>query len=153
MDTKAYTQVYNILEILSESEKRKIPEKILIGIKNKMDKSYDFEVDEENIEEIPLLEDTEKILSVIYTDYLATDEEKEVIKNKERICLMEKEKRKQKNYSSNVFADKKEQLEDKGAEKETTYQENENKYLTEVEKEKWYHKIINFIKKLFHKKK
>ena len=118
-----------------------------------MDKSYDFEVDEENIEEIPLLEDTEKILSVIYTDYLATDEEKEVIKNKERICLMEKEKRKQKNYSSNVFADKKEQLEDKGAEKETTYQENENKYLTEVEKEKWYHKIINFIKKLFHKKK
>lgn len=153
MDTKAYTQVYNILEMLSESEKRKIPEKILIGIKNKMDKSYDFEVDEENIEEIPLLEDTEKILSVIYTDYLATDEEKEVIKNKERICLMEKEKRKQKNYSSNVFADKKEQLEDKGAEKETTYQENENKYLTEVEKEKWYHKIINFIKKLFHKKK
>ena len=36
----------------------------------------------ENIEDLDLLEYTQKILSVIYTDYIATDEEKLVIKNK-----------------------------------------------------------------------
>lgn len=151
MDTKAYTQVYNILEMLSESEKEKIPEKMLIGIKNKMDKSYDFKVDEENIEEIPLLEETEKILSVIYTDYLASEEEKDIIKNKERLCFLEIEKNKQENYSSNPFENKKERLEENFQEQNKYNFEKKNRYLRKLEKEKWYNKIIKFIKKLFKK--
>ena len=52
-------------------------------IEKRKDSSYNIDV--ENIEDLNLLEDTEKILSVIYTDYIATVEEKEIIKNKEKI--------------------------------------------------------------------
>lgn len=149
METKAYTQVYTILEMLSEEEKKKIPEKILIGIKNKMDKKYEFEINEENIEEVVLLEDTERILSVIYTDYLASNEEKNIIKNKEDSLKKEKEKVKQEKYSYSIFRSNKERLENKNIDEEIKNKENKVEYL--VCKEKWYNKIINFIKKLINK--
>ena len=142
MDTKAYTEVYNILELLSESEREKIPKKILLEIKNKMDKSYDFEVDEDNIEEIPLLEDTEKILSVIYTDYLANEEERKIIKNKEILCLKKKETEKQNNYGNNVFLNKKELLK---------FDTEPQMHIAKIENKKWYYKLIDFIKKLFNR--
>ena len=44
------------------------------------DKDYEFDARKE---ELVLLPDTEKVLSVIYTDYLATDEERKLIKAKE----------------------------------------------------------------------
>ena len=94
MEAKAYTQAYCVLQMLSEEDKKKIPEKLIEAIKNKMDSEYQFEVDTEDEEEPKLLVDTEKILSVVYTDYLATDEEKKVIKNKEMKYMLEKEKEK-----------------------------------------------------------
>ena len=42
-------------------------------------------------------------MSVVYTDYLATDEEKKVIKNKEMKYMLEKEKEKQEKYPTDVF--------------------------------------------------
>ena len=103
MEAKAYTQAYCVLQMLSEEDKKKIPEKLIEAIKNKMDSEYQFEVDTEDEEEPKLLVDTEKILSVVYTDYLATDEEKKVIKNKEMKYMLEKEKEKQEKYPTDVF--------------------------------------------------
>ena len=70
LNSRAYTQAYYIIELLSEEKKAKIPKHIMKNIESRMDKTYEFLVDENNIEEIELLEDTEKIISVIYTDYL-----------------------------------------------------------------------------------
>lgn len=84
LDKKAYTEVFYIINEMSEELRSKIPSEIIKNIEKKMDRTYDFNI-EEDIENAELLEDTEKILSVLYTDYLATDEEREVIKNKERI--------------------------------------------------------------------
>lgn len=103
MEAKAYTQAYCVLQMLSEEDKKKIPEKLIEAIKNKMDSEYQFEVDTEDEKEPKLLVDTEKILSVVYTDYLATDEEKKVIKNKEMKYMLEKEKEKQEKYPTDVF--------------------------------------------------
>ena len=103
MEAKAYTQAYCVLQMLSEEDKKKIPEKLIEAIKNKMDNEYQFEVDTDAEEEPKLLVDTEKILSVVYTDYLATDEEKKVIKNKEMKYMLEKEKEKQEKYPTDVF--------------------------------------------------
>lgn len=103
METKAYTQAYCVLQMLSEEDKKKIPEKLIKAIRNRMDDEYQFEVDTEDKGEPELLVDTEKILSVIYTDYLATDEEKKAIKNKEIKYMLEKEKEKQEKYPADIF--------------------------------------------------
>lgn len=83
LDARAYTEAYFFINMLDKEIREKIPEKIIKNIEQRMDKNYEFS--DENIE---LLEDTEKILSVIYTDYLSTPEEKEVILSKERILAM-----------------------------------------------------------------
>ena len=103
MEAKAYTQAYCVLQMLSEEEKKKIPEKLIEAIRNRMDDEYQFEVDTEDEGEPELLVDTEKILSVVYTDYLATDEEKKAIKNKEIKYMLEKEKKKQEKYPIEAF--------------------------------------------------
>ena len=103
METKAYTQVYSILQMLSEENKNKIPAELIEGIQREMDKDYEFEIDADTEDELELLDDTEKILSVIYTDYLATDEEQKVIQNKERKYMLEEEKEKKEKYPTDVF--------------------------------------------------
>lgn len=83
LNPKAYTQVSYIINNMSSELKNRIPKEIISMIEKRKDSSYNIDV--ENIEDLNLLEDTEKILSVIYTDYIATVEEKKIIKNKEKI--------------------------------------------------------------------
>ena len=90
LQSKAYTEAFYLISQMSDEMRNKIPERVLNNIKNRMDKNYIFNADNNDFEGTKLLEDTEKILSVIYTDYFSTEEEYEVIKNKER--MLEKEK-------------------------------------------------------------
>ena len=83
LNPKAYTQVSYIINNMSIKLKNKIPKEIISIIEKNKDNTYKIKV--ENIEDLELLDDTEKILSVIYTDYIATDEEKRIIKNKEKL--------------------------------------------------------------------
>ena len=76
-DKRALAEAYNILIMLEREKFEKIPANVINGIHDNMDLSYDVEL--EKIEDGEILEDTEKILSVIYTDYLATPEEKEIV--------------------------------------------------------------------------
>ena len=172
MEAKAYTQVYFILQMLSVEDKKKIPENLIIGIKNKMDKNYHFDIEEDN--ETELLEDTEKLLSVIYTDYLATKEERNIIKNIELKYINEREIQKQKKYSGDVFEEKRKRLEHENnfntnllfnQKKEnpkkrndilvegnlkdlTNYSSNKESTIT-IYKNKWYHKLFDFIRGIF----
>ena len=90
LDSKAYKEAYVIISNLSIESINKIPKKIIENIKNRADKDYDFSLDGKDLLNIKLLDDTEKILSVIYTDYLADEEEREVILNKEMILNKQK---------------------------------------------------------------
>lgn len=103
MDSRAYTQAYVMINELSSELKNKIPPKVIEAIKSKMDKDYHFSISTEEIDSIDILEDTEKILSVIYTDYLASAEEKSVIQQKEKAILLNEEKEKQRRYANLTF--------------------------------------------------
>ena len=141
LNSKAYTEVYYIVSLMSEEMKNKIPEKVLNNIKNRMDKEYEFYIDEEDIENLELLEDTEKILSVLYTDYLSTEEERQIILNKEKMLAGSKNKMTERNIEvKDVFSKKNEDD-----------IQNNKKDLVNIETKKWYTKIFDFIKKLFNK--
>lgn len=90
LQSKAYTEAFYLISQMSDEMRNKIPEKVLNNIKSRMDKNYIFNADNNDFEGTKLLEDTEKILSVIYTDYFSTEEEYEVIKYKEKILEREK---------------------------------------------------------------
>lgn len=87
INSKAYTEVYYIINEMSDELKSKIPQDIIANIEEKMDNNYQFNIENKDIEDIKLLEDTEKILSVLYTDYIATEYERKIIKAKEKILL------------------------------------------------------------------
>lgn len=101
MDSKAYTQISYIIENMSEDLRKKIPKDFIDMIEKNKDKTYELKV--KDIEEMELFEDTEKILSVMYTDYIASEEEKMIIRNKERLINFKKEENKKKKYDINVF--------------------------------------------------
>ena len=138
LDKKAYTEVFYIINEMSEELRSKIPSEIIKNIENKMDRNYDFNI-EDDIENAELLEDTEKILSVLYTDYFATDEEREVIKNKEKMI---KEK-----HNTDLPKVKINEIFPKN--KEIKIEEEKTNLLTETPKEKWYTRLINVFRKFW----
>lgn len=90
INEEVFSQLYYIISKLPNDLVKKIPKDIINYIRIKKNDDYISNIKE--IKKIKLLDDTEKILSVLYTDYLATDEEKQIIKYKERFLLQKKEK-------------------------------------------------------------
>ena len=125
IDARAYSQVSYIISLMSENLKRKIPQDFVDMIERK-----------KNIKDMILLDDTEKILSVIYTDYIASEEEKVIIKNKEKKLYL-KEENKEK-YNKDVFKNME-------SSKKT---ENENLSMVHKIEKRWYQKIFEKIRKV-----
>lgn len=102
---EAYSEVYAILNLMTWNLINKIPEKIWENIDNKRDKDKVIEIN--NIEEYQASEQANKLLAVLYKDYFATDEEKEVIQAKEKILEQkEQEELYQKYNPDNLFKNK-----------------------------------------------
>lgn len=132
MDRRAYSEVNYIINNMPEEMKAKIPDDVITNIQNKMDKEYivsfkDIEYDE-------LLPDTEKLLAVLYADYIATEEERKLIKDTEKRIKDKKIQEINKNVI-NPF---------KKVNTSTTKQS-----ITIIKKKKWYEKIFSWIKKCF----
>lgn len=127
-DRRALTEVYNVLIMLDKENFDKIPKKMIDAIKDNMDTAYEVEWSE--IEKGNLLEDTEKILAVLYTDYLATPEEKNIIMQLENLRYKD---------CYPVFKNrvKKENI-------------NEERKLVEVKKENWFMRLVGKIKCFFN---
>ena len=134
IEAKAYTQVSYIISLMSENLERKIPQDFVDMIERKKDK--EFKIQEKNIKDMILLDDTEKILSVIYTDYIASEEEKVIIKNKEKKLYL-KEENKEK-YNKDVF---------KNIESSKKTKNENISMIPKIEK-RWYQKIFEKIRKL-----
>lgn len=82
MDRRAYSEANYIINSMPEKMKNKIPDDIITNIQNKMDKDYVVKI--KDIEYDELLPDTEKILAVLYADYIAPEEEIRFIKDTEK---------------------------------------------------------------------
>lgn len=127
-DRRALTEVYNVLIMLDKENFDKIPKKMIEAIKENMDTEYDVQWNE--IENGNLLEDTEKILAVLYTDYLATLEEKNIIMQLENLRYKD---------CYPVFKNrvKKENI-------------NEEKELVQLKNENWFMRLVGKIKCFFN---
>ena len=139
---KAYKEVIEILKYVPEESVNKIPQTVLDTFKAKMDKEYSFIVDiNKSFEEQELLEETKAILANIFRDYWATTYQKEKIEAKEEYDKQKIEKLKQEKYNpNNIFKTREMQIDDK----------NISNLPMEVKQEKFYQKIINWLKKIFN---
>lgn len=145
LDTKAYNEVNAIIKIMPREMQEKIPENLRKTIEFNQDKNYKFNIDETNIEDIEFLEDTEKILSVLYTDYFASEEERKIILNKEKALELKKEQEKKQKYSNNFS-----QKNIKEYKAQNTYLKEKN-LPVEVNNETILIKIKQLLKNLFNK--
>lgn len=136
---EAYSEVYAILNLMSWDSISKIPEKIWENIDNKRDKDKIIEIN--NIEDYQASEQANKLLAVLYRDYFATDEEKEVIKAKEKILEQKEQEELYEKYNpDNLFKNKVSKV-------ETV----ENSVAMVEYKESFFNKIKNWFKGLFKK--
>lgn len=136
IEAAAYSQVSFIIGKMSYELQSRIPKDIRELIESKKDKNLVIEA--ENVNDLKLLKNTEKMLSVLYTDYLATEEERKIIRGKERILAARKEEQKKLEYN-NVDMFKNNESE---APKEA---------ITPIiqYKQPWYKKIVNFFRNIF----
>lgn len=139
---KAYTEVLEILKYVPEEDVNKIPKKELEFYKANMDNEYNYKLDmTKEFEEQEMSDTTKAILANIFRDYWATPYQKERIEAKERYDLNKMEEEKKEKYNpGNIFKNKKEEA----------VAEDIN-LPAEAKKEKFFKKLINFIKGLFSK--
>ena len=140
---KRLVEVNEILLHLSEEDITKIPEEVILNVRNKMDKDYVWKYDEnKELSEQELEKDTIAILSYINLEYLLNEEQKklmnEIYKNNE----IKFQKELQEKYNlDNIFKNKKEEI----------VIENTN-LPVEIKKESLLKRIVDFIKNLISKK-
>lgn len=132
MDRRAYSEVNYIINNMPKEMKNKIPADVIINIQNKMDKDYAVKI--KDIEYDELLPDTEKLLAVLYADYIAPDDERELIKDTEKRIKAKKIQEINKNVI-NPFKKYK--------------QTQKNQNFIVVRHRKWYEKFFSWIKKFF----
>lgn len=139
----AYTEVYGILEQLSEEDFNKIPPQVVETIRENQNSEYDFELDEElELKDQKLLPETKAILFNLFRDYLSEPWQKEKIIKMQAEERYKNELEKHKKYENfNVF-----QNNIAKCEKE---REPEHTELVKY-KETIFKRIINKIKSFFH---
>lgn len=102
---ETYSEVYAILNLMSFEQIEKIPENIWRNIEEKRDKEKVVEI--ENIEQYEISEVANKILAVLYKNYFATDEEREIIWAKEKMLYEKEQEKLREIYNPNNLFSKK----------------------------------------------
>ena len=107
---KALVEVDAVLSCLDYNEYKKIPANIINAIENNKDEEYTYDYDEElEYEDWSLMPETKAILYNIFKKYLATEEQRKYLKQKERLENYKIESEKIKKYNSeNLFKKEKE---------------------------------------------
>ena len=107
---KALVEVDAVLSCLDYNEYKKIPDNIIDAIENNKDEEYMYDYDEElEYEDWSLMPETKAILYNIFKKYLATEEQRKYLQQKERLENYKIESEKIKKYNSeNLFKKEKE---------------------------------------------
>lgn len=99
LSCKSYKEGFDILSLLSEDKKKKIPKDIWEFLEAHMDLHH--QITPEDIYKNNLLDDTNLLLAIIYKTYLTTEDEKIIIKAKELSLKRKKEELAYKKYNPN----------------------------------------------------
>lgn len=138
----AYTEVYTILQDLSQEDYNKIPPEVIEAIKQNRNLNYNYELDEDlELKEQPMLPQTKAILFNLFRDYLSTPEQKEKIIKMQNEERQKNELKKKQQYNIDVFETK---------QKENSIQTESVQLM--MYKENIFKKILNKIIKFFIKK-
>lgn len=136
---KAYKEVIEILKHIPKEDYEKIPKEIIENMEKEKDKQYEYNIANfDDFNNQPMLKETETILSVLYRDYWATQEQRERIRAKERYDIQILEEEKSKKYNpEDIFKNKK-----------SVQNNTENANLpVEVKKQNFFTKLVLYIKK------
>lgn len=139
----AFTEILEILTYISKEDYEKIPNHLIEIFENNSNKTYKFKYDyKKSLEEQGCSDITKTILSLLYRDYWADDDEK-------RDLLLEEKKLRNKYqneliewYNPDDIFKKKNKMK---------CEITEETAIEVFQEEKWYQKIFNIVKKLFKK--
>ena len=137
-----YAELYEILMYIPIEKIKKIPKVIINQIDNNKDKNYNLKFDiNKSLDEQNISEQTKLFLAILFENYWATDEQRNIINLKEKQYRIKNEKEKRNKYNpDNIFKNK------------ATKIENSEKSVAMVEyKESIFEKIKNWLKRTFYK--
>ena len=147
---QAFSEVYDVINHMSEKMQEKIPKRFMNLIKDNRDLEYTFNIDYTIDIKNQLLKESKVILSLIYRDYLCSKEKREELLTLDLEKIRREEKILQEKYKIDFESRKKEKVKNEEENKENEKEKKKEENLPiEVEKEKWYTKILNFIKNIF----
>lgn len=134
---KALVELYVIITYMKQDLQNKIPEELKLSIIKNKDEKYKFKYDITlPLYKQELLLETKSLLSVIYTNYLCSDEEKEKWNEYDKFYIQKQEQLKSKNYvEKDLFENR----------------EIENELSLVVVENKKNSKLKEFFKKIFSK--
>lgn len=142
---QAFTEVYDVINHMEIEMQEKIPQKFIILIKENRDLDYKLNINYKEDIKKQLLKESKVILSLIYRDFLCSKEKKEKLLQLDLEEIRKEEKILSEKYEIDFEKRKKEKI---GKTIEKTKEQDE-KLPIKVEKEKWYKKISEFLKRLF----
>ena len=135
----AFTEVYEIINYLGESDYNKIPREIISVIEENRNQDYKYFLDESiSLEEQEMLPETKAILFNFFRDYFSTKDQKEKIISFQKTQKAKIEEENTTNYNVDVFR------------KREIYNTEETA-LIKVEKNNLYIKFWNCIRKILNK--
>lgn len=142
--SKAYVEVLEITSHFSEEDFKKIPKSEIDFYNENKDNEYKFKINPNiDLNEQNISREANAILVVLYRDYFATENQKQILEKLLKQNEQKEEEKKREKYNpDDIFK--------KG--KEVSTIENNNEMLPVEIEERWYQKILDFFKSLFVKK-
>lgn len=146
----AFSEVNEIIKMMPDELTNKIPSKFKEMIEDERNKEYNPNI-QEPLEKQKLKNETIIILGLIYRDFLCSPDEKKRLQEKDAKELQEvkktlEEEIREKYNPDDIFKDRNRIVPEE-------IQASEETRMTIVQKDKWYKKIFDLIKGLFHSNK
>lgn len=137
----ACKEVLEILKKVEEEDLKKIPNEEIKLLKANANSDYEFTYDPKiDIKEQNVSKTARAIIAKLFTDYIATDRQKEMIKAKREYDIQKLEKQKQEKYNPNeIFKDR----------QHGNMTDNRENLPMEVKKDNFITRIIKMVKKFF----
>ena len=142
---RAYKEIFIIINLLEDELKKLIPEEKIQFYKTHMDENHNFNFEpNKSINEQNILYPTRCILANLFKEFIATEEDKEIIFEKERQELIEIEEQKKKQYNPDDI------FKNRSTKRNVEIVENDSNTELIEYKEPFFTRFKNFILKLFH---
>lgn len=144
IDTKALSELYFIISKMPVEYQEKIPTTLMHNIITNMDKNYTWNINED------ILPETKALLTVVIREYFGNEKFNKKIQEYINFYEDKINKEKKKIYSTNIrFKNNKEDKSKNCVKNEIDVNSNNKKSLVIIN-QKWYTKIILFVRKIFH---